>query len=264
MRPALTAAAAATLLSLSTGAANAMVNATPDFTHPEAGALYFSATPDGAKLFACSGALIDTTAFLTAAHCFADYTRATGQLPVAWVTFDQHPSETSTYYQGTISIDPAFVSKLTSKQNVYANDTNDIAVVHLSQNPGITPAMLPKAGALNALPKNQTLDVLGYGSTVTFGHGAHQYPPTGQREAAMLGINSVTPNWIHENQNWSAGWGGACGGDSGGPNYLAGTHVIASTTITGDMVCRSTNVALRLDTPAARSFLATQVSYPLP
>jgi hypothetical protein len=34
--------------------------------------------------------------------------------------------------------------------------------------------------------------------------------------------------------------------------------------MTGDMVCLSTNVALRLDTASARQFLATQVSYPLP
>lgn len=45
---------------------------------------------------------------------------------------------------------------------------------------------------------------------------------------------------------------------SGGPNYIAGTHIIIATTITGDMVCRATNVSIRLDTSAARSFLATR------
>jgi hypothetical protein len=40
--------------------------------------------------------------------------------------------------------------------------------------------------------------------------------------------------------------------------------VAIATTITGDTVCRATNVSIRLDTPDARSFLATQVSYPLP
>jgi hypothetical protein len=74
----------------------------------------------------------------------------------------------------------------------------------------------------------------------------------------------VTSAWVHEDQNRSAGWSGACGGDSGGPDHLHGTHVIAATTITGDMVCRTTNVAPRLDTAPARQFLVTQVSYPLP
>ncbi len=264
MRRLLPAAVLGAALAIIPSAATAMVNGTSDVSHPEAGALYFSDSANGPKRFACSGALIDHAAFLTAAHCFADYYRANGRLPQAWATFDQRPTAASTYYGGTIAIDPAFVPKLTSRQNVYANDTNDIAVLHLSEVPGIRPATLPAANELDTAPREQTFDVVGYGSTVTFGGGAHTYPPTGERESALLGLNAVTTAWVHEDQNWSAGWGGACGGDSGGPNYLHGTHVIAATTITGDMVCRSTNVALRLDTASARRFLGAQVSYPLP
>ena len=58
--------------------------------------------------------------------------------------------------------------------------------------------------------------------------------------------------------------GGACEGDSGGPNYSGDSHVIAGTTITGDYICRSTNVVMRLDIVTARSFLATRLGYPLP
>jgi hypothetical protein len=243
--------------------ADAMVGGTPDTTHPDAGALYFSASTDGAKEFACSGVLIDRAAFLTAAHCFADVVRATGALPVTWVTFDQHPTAASTYYRGSVTLDPAY-DKTATHDNLYADDVNDFAVVHLADDPGITPAQLPPPGYGASLPRGQALTVVGYGTSVTQGGGAPTYPPTGQREAAALTLQTVTTAWMHESQNPVLGNGGACGGDSGGPNYLAGTHLVLSTTITGDMVCRATNVAIRLDTSAARTFLATQVTYPLP
>jgi hypothetical protein len=256
------AAAAALIAALSATPADAMVNGTPDTAHPEAGALYFSATPDGPRHFACSGVLIDTQAFLTAAHCFTETVRNTGRLPYSWVTFDQRPTAASTYYAGTVTLDPDY-DKTTTKDNLYADDVRDFAVVHLDADPGIAPAQLPGAGLDAALPHGQPVTVVGYGTSVTQGAGAPTYPPTGQREAAGLTLQTVTTNWMHESQNPVLGNGGACGGDSGGPNYLAGTHVVLSTTITGDMVCRATNVSIRLDTPAARAFLATQVTYPL-
>jgi hypothetical protein len=52
---------------------------------------------------------------------------------------------------------------------------------------------------------------------------------------------------------------GTCYGDSGGPNFLGGgateTNIVAATTITGDAVCRATNVTYRLDMPSVRHFL---------
>jgi hypothetical protein len=54
------------------------------------------------------------------------------------------------------------------------------------------------------------------------------------------------------------GYGGACYGDSGGPNFatIDGELVLAGTTITGDVPCYATNVAYRMDTPSAIGFLA--------
>ena len=65
---------------------------------------------------------------------------------------------------------------------------------------------------------------------------------------------------MHESHDF----GGACYGDSGGPNVIAigGQLVLAATTLTGDTPCYATNVASRTDTPAARAFLAPYVDLP--
>ena len=66
--------------------------------------------------------------------------------------------------------------------------------------------------------------------------------------------------------NPALGDGGTCYGDSGGPNFLGAgsteTNIVAATTITGDAMCRATNVVYRLDTASARSFLSRFVALP--
>jgi hypothetical protein len=62
--------------------------------------------------------------------------------------------------------------------------------------------------------------------------------------------------------NPAKGDGGTCYGDSGGPNFLGTTDILAATTITGDSVCRATNVTYRLDTAPARAFLGQLVTLP--
>ena len=62
--------------------------------------------------------------------------------------------------------------------------------------------------------------------------------------------------------NPSTGDGGTCYGDSGGPNFLGTSTTLAAITITGDYVCRATNVTYRLDTASARDFLDEYVALP--
>jgi hypothetical protein len=58
--------------------------------------------------------------------------------------------------------------------------------------------------------------------------------------------------------------GGACYGDSGGPNFITldGKLVLAGTTITGDIPCYATNVVYRTDSDSARDFLQQFVALP--
>jgi len=82
------------------------------------------------------------------------------------------------------------------------------------------------------------------------------------RMVATGTLNSINPAWLRISMNPSTGNGGTCYGDSGGPNFLGTTNIVAATTITGDAICRSTNVTYRLDTPSARAFLGQFVTLP--
>ena len=226
--------------------------------HPNVGALIGKF---GDQYFqVCSGTLIAQNVFLTASHCTAYLEQ---QRVSAYVSFDSALSPGSTRIAGTMYTNLAFFSP------GFANSA-DVAVVVLDTPVlGIAPAALPVAGLLDQLGakgalKNQTFTSVGYGATepVKTGPGAPANGHTSLRMAATGTFNALGPAWLHMSQNPSLGNGGACYGDSGGPNFLGPSNVIAGITVTGDRRCCSTNVAFRLDTPAARGFLKDWVALP--
>lgn len=75
-------------------------------------------------------------------------------------------------------------------------------------------------------------------------------------------LNAINPAWLRVSMNAATDDGGTCYGDSGGPNFLGTTDIVAAITVTGDAVCRATNVVYRLDTPAAQDFLRQFVTLP--
>ena len=238
-----------TVLSVVSPAA-AITNGTPDGNkHPNVGGLVApEAYPDGTWIY-CSGTLISPTIFLTAAHCGEDGERVA-------VTFDTAYQEGDKLYYGTFVADPLY--------NQSQSDPHDIAVVVLDKPVrGIDPAELPEADSLSNLSGSQTFTSVGYGAyEVTKGPGGHQYLYNDVRMVASGTLNSTNPSWLRISMNPSTGNGGTCYGDSGGPNFLGDTDVIAAITITGDAVCRSTNVVYRLDTESARTFLSQYVTLP--
>ncbi|MEP7202225.1 MAG: trypsin-like serine protease [Ilumatobacteraceae bacterium] len=193
--------------------------------------------------------MISRTVFLTAAHCGDDGSRVR-------VTFDTDFKDGDKVYAGTFEADPLY--------NQSQNDPNDIAVVTLDRPVnGIAPAALPRANSLSGLPWSQKFTSVGYGAyEVTNQPGGHAYLYNDVRMVAVGTLNSINPAWLRISMNPSTGNGGTCYGDSGGPNFLGTTNIVAATTITGDAVCRSTNVDYRLDTTAARSFLSQFVALP--
>ena len=235
--------------------AAAITNGQPDGNaHPEVGALLAQQAFSDGTWAECTGTLISPRVFLTAAHCDEGVSHVN-------VTFDSsyvYPSGAT--FSGTWHADPAFGKA--------QGDPHDIAFVVLD-NPvaGITPANLPAANSNAGLGKDQKFTSVGYGAqAVSSGKGGKTFTYTDVRFVASGTLNSVTPSFLRISQNASHGDGGTCYGDSGGPNFLGAgsseTRTVAATTITGDTACRSTNVDFRLDTAAARSFLASYVTLP--
>lgn len=251
---ALSLAVVAVLASMSP--AVAIVYGVPDGEgHPEVGALLAPVAYSDGTWTSCSGTLISSTVFLTAAHCQGsedrvavtfESTYVAGRSKVHWGTFYGHPD----YLAGGMG------------------DGHDIAVVVFDRAVrGITPAQLPTAGSLSGLPGDQKFTSVGYGAqSVSGGPGGKKLNYQDVRFVGVGTLNSTTTHWLHISGNPSHGDAGTCYGDSGGPNFLGAgsteTNIVAGTTITGDMWCRSTNVTYRTDTESARAFLDDYVTLP--
>jgi V8-like Glu-specific endopeptidase len=246
-----TALAGALLLSLA-ATVFAITYGKPDGNlHPEVGALV--GTFNGQTYPYCSGTLISPTVFLTAAHCNIGTS-------TVYVTFDTKYTSRSKLYTGTFYYDPQYTWA--------QNDPHDIAVVVFDKPiRNIEPAQLPTLGQLDSLSVNQKFTVVGYGGQEPVNQpGGPVIGYLDTREYSTASLNSINPAWLRLSQNPATGDSGACYGDSGGPNFIGAgateTNIIAGTTITGDAMCKSTNVIYRLDTVSARNFLSAFVTLP--
>ncbi|MCH0566562.1 MULTISPECIES: trypsin-like serine protease [unclassified Streptomyces] len=283
---AVTAAACAAVLAtaLPASAINSY-NAAPAPERTEVGALVATwdddsdpATPDRVD-WVCSGTMIDADTFLTAAHCTTDWPDGVR----FYVSLDQdvqagldaaarqHPGDPAAQagavgVQGTAHSHPDYPGP--------ASDPHDISVIELPAQQvaarwSFTPAALPTAGRLNALgPQGLNAtdwSVAGYGTQEAVnGPGGQTHPGGGVRMKAPVSFDALNKSWVRLAMTAPQGNGGACYGDSGGPNFavIDGRSVLAATTITGDGPCYATNVSYRLDAPGARAFLAPFVALP--
>jgi hypothetical protein len=248
---------------LASGAALAITNGKPDENrHPNVGALV---EPDGlgdGTYSYCTGTLISPTVFLTAAHCAP---RTTGDA----VTFATHydPASSDPASSTDYSICRGQEACIDADQDGYLDnfdgrfraDPNgyDIAVVVFDNPiPDITPARLPSDHRFDRVAKNQKFTAVGYGEQ---GATSTVYDT---RTYAVSTFKSVSEDYLRLSQNVNQDNGGTCYGDSGGPNFFGAavtgdeTDVIAGITNTGDPWCKATNVTLRLDNEAARTFLS--------
>ena len=236
-------------------------------TFRNVGAFVVKSPTTGENFPICSGTLIAPNVFLTAAHCTAFYTQELApEGEIAYVSLDQSiPFGSLTSNKTELLAVSHVVTNPNFSQS--QSDSGDIGVLILERNVrGVTPATLPGCALLDQLVaqnglKTATFTNVGYGlqnrvvgGGVPFFQDLNPVP----RMFSFSSFNSLNGGYLRLSQNNSTGSGGTCFGDSGGPNFLTvnGQQLIVAITITGDSVCRSTNVDYRLDTVSAQGFLA--------
>ncbi|TDC82510.1 trypsin-like serine protease [Micromonospora sp. KC606] len=282
-----TAALAVALAGAAPASAINTYNAVPAPERTEVGALVAlwdrdgdPATPDVVDWY-CTGTMVDRNTFLTAAHCTTGWTPGVrfyvslaqdvqGELDAA-AAAGLTPAQIAARVgvEGTAHTSPAYPGNSADSHDIAVIEFDDAQAATLAERWSFAPATLPTAGQLDALG-SRALDtarweVMGYGTEeAERGPGGHVHPGGGVRMKAEVGFNALNKTWVRLAMNESRGYGGACYGDSGGPNFVTvdGQRVLAATTVTGDAPCYATNVVYRLDTGSARGFLGEYVDLP--
>jgi V8-like Glu-specific endopeptidase len=219
--------------------AAAILDGKPDTSHRYVGILVTEI--DGQRVPVCTGFLVNSTTFVTAAHCVDDL----GNLP-AFVSFDQQFTRSSPVVTGTAIPNPDFGSP--------GADIHDLALIVLD-----TPvanrghAQLPTAGRLASADKKDPLTIVGYGANgFVKGNGK---PVPDFRLVRSFGDSRISKvEKTGFNLRMAAG---ICFGDSGGPVLLGDTNlVVGIASFVNNGRCAGNAFAYRLDTAESLDFLA--------
>ena len=225
--------------------------------HPYVG-LMVALDANGAPLWRCSGTLMSPTVFLTAGHC----TDAPAARATIWFDADVESGIPGNGYPftGNVSGTP----HTHPQYNTNAFFLADLGVVTLdAPHPMAAYGALPTLDVLDALARVRGKQNVGF---TAVGYGLQFINPkfVVQQRIRM----SATPHLIQINTGYTgdfsillsnnASTGGTCFGDSGGPNFLGSSNIVAGVTsfaINGN--CAGTGGVYRVDRADDLAWLAT-------
>jgi len=256
--------ALALLLSM-VGTATAVTDGEPDGNgHPYVG-LMVAQDAEGNPLWRCSGTLISPTLFLTAGHC----TESPAAQAEIWFAADVESGIPANGYPnqgdvgGTTYTHPEY-----DPAAFYLHDLG--AVVLDTPVQMTTYGALPELNVLDKLAKRRgqkdlTFTAVGYGLQKAFPDAA-----SWKEEAERVRM-VAHPRLIQINTGFTgdgslllsnnAHTGGTCFGDSGGPNFIDDSNVVAGVTSFGmNGTCGGTGGVYRVDRSDDLEWLATFVS----
>ena len=227
--------------------------------HPYVGLMI--AKVDGVPLWRCSGTLISPTLFLTAGHCTDGATSVE-----VWFDPDMQTDSAAKGYPFTGEASGTPYTHPQYNPNAFA--LYDLGIVVLNQSVVMSEyGVLPSLNQLDSLKTRRGLKDVSF---TAVGYGLQQSFP----DAASFLENNVrvrmvaTPKLLQINGGIvgfgslllsnSAATGGTCFGDSGGPNFIDGTNVIAGVTSFGlNGTCSGTGGVYRVDRKDDLDWLAT-------
>lgn len=226
--------------------------------HPYVG-LMVALTDSGAPLWRCSGTLLSPTVFLTAGHC----TAAPAARATIWFDADVESGIPGNGYPfsgdvfGTTYTHPDY--------NPNAFFLRDVGVVVLDE--PVNMAEYGELPALNQLDAMKTRRGTQNQMFTAVGYGLQQINPVFVEAARVRMV--ATPHLIQINVPGFTGdfslllsnnhsTGGTCFGDSGGPNFLGDSNVVAGVTSFGiNGNCAGTGGVFRMDRSWALDWVNT-------
>ena len=242
--------------------ASAITDGSPDGdAHPYVG-LMVAQDGDGNPLWRCSGTLISPTLFLTAGHC----TEAPAKHAEIWFDADVESGIPANGYPLTGEASGTPYTHPEYDPNAFY--LHDLGVVVLD-----TPVVMDEYGVLPALDQ---LDALKSGKVkkdtffTAVGYGLRKaFPDAASWKDVALRVRMVShPRLIQINTGYTgdgsiilsnnANTGGTCFGDSGGPNFLGDSNVVAGVTSFGkNGTCAGQGGVYRVDRADDLDWLAT-------
>jgi secreted trypsin-like serine protease len=227
--------------------------------HPYVGLMI--AKINGQPVWRCTGTLISPTLFLTAGHCTDGVTSVE-----VWFDSDMQTDSAAKGYPFTGEASGIPYTHPQYNPNAFA--AYDLGMVVLNQSVVMSEyGALPSLNQLDALKTRRGLQDVSF---TAVGYGLQQSFP----DAAAWKENNVkvrmvaTPELLQINGGIvgfgslllsnSTATGGTCFGDSGGPNFIDGTNVIAGVTSFGlNGTCSGTGGVYRVDRQDDLNWLAT-------